>query len=93
MLIGDSSFFFFADLQKVYRDDFPDYFLPVAETKITRCSTFAVVCRLKSHIFTITSQPSIISFPDFPLVKIHIPPNSVLSTEEFRVTVRVSALI
>ena len=82
---------FFADLQKVYHNNIPDYLLPVAETKIIQCSTFAVVCRLKSYIFTITSEPSTISLPDFPLVKIHFPPNSVSSTEEF--SVRVSFLM
>ena len=73
-----------------YRDDFPDYCLPVAETKITQCSTFAVVCRLKAHKFTITSQPSTLSLPGFPLVKVHFPSNAVSAAEELHVTVTVS---
>ncbi|PFX12800.1 p53-induced protein with a death domain [Stylophora pistillata] len=78
-----------SDLKMAYRDDFPDYVLPVAETKITQCCIFAVVCRLKAHKFTITSQPSSFSLPGFPLVKVHFPSNSVAATEEFHVTVTI----
>ena len=81
---------FISDLQKAYGSDFPDYLLPVAEIQITQCSTFVVVCRLKSHVFTITSEPATLFLPDNPLVRIVIPQNSVRAEEKYRLTVKVS---
>ena len=84
---------FISDLEKAYGSNFPDYLLPVAETKITQCSTFVVVCRLKSYTFTITSEPTSLSLPDYPLVKVVIPQNAVRATEELHVTVKVSVCL
>lgn len=68
----------------------PDYLLPVAETKVTRCSTFVVVCRLKSYQFTITSEATVLSWPEYPLVRISFPKNAVQEEGELSVTVKVS---
>jgi hypothetical protein len=80
---------FISDLEKAYGSNFPDYLLPVAETKITQCSTFVVVCRLKSYTFTVTSASASLSLPDYPLVKVIIPENAVHATDKLHVTVKV----
>jgi len=80
---------FVSDLEQVYGSNFPDYLLPVAETKITQCSTFVVVCRLKSYMFTVTSESTSLSLPDYPLVKVIIPENAVHAKEQLQVTVKV----
>ena len=79
-----------SDLVKAYGSDFPDYLLPVAETKITECSTYVAVCRLKSHVFAITSEPASLTLPDYPLVGVVIPQNAVRANEELHVTIKVS---
>lgn len=70
--------------------DIPDYFLPVAEFKVTQCSTFAVVCRLKSNDFLLTSEAKVLSFPEHPLFNISIPKNAVQKGEEHHIIVKVS---
>lgn len=80
---------FILDLEQAYGSDFPDYVLPVAETKITQCSTFVVVCRLKSYFFTVTSESASFSLPDYSLVKVIIPENAVHATQQFHVTIKV----
>ena len=81
--------FIISDLEQAYGRNFPDYLLPVAETKITQCSTFVVVCRLKSYMFTVTSESTRFSLPDYPLVKVIIPENAIHSTQKLQVTVKV----
>lgn len=80
---------FILDLEQAYGSDFPDYVLPVAETKITQCSTFVVVCRLKSYFLTVTSESASFSLPDYSLVKVIIPENAVHETQQFHVTTKV----
>ena len=69
-------------------DDYPspkdisDFYFPVAQVDITKCSTYAVVCRLKSSPpYTITSTGGLFSHPDFPGVAITIPENAVAPSE------------
>ena len=81
--------FIISDLEQAYGSNFPDYLLPVAETKITQCLTFVVVCRLKSYMFTVTSESKRFSLPDYPLVKVVIPKNAIRATEKLQVTVKV----
>lgn len=78
-----------SDLEQAYGSNFPDYLLPVAETKITQCSTFVVICRLKPYMFTVTSESTSFSLPDYPLVKVIIPENAIHVTEKLQVTVKV----
>ncbi|KAK2560327.1 Nephrocystin-3 [Acropora cervicornis] len=61
----------------------PDFSFPVAACKITQCSTFAVVCRLKSRRHVVTSQESELVWPEFPLAKMSFPPNAVPKDESF----------
>ena len=82
-------FFFVTDIP-TSSSDIPDYFLPVAEFKVTQCSTFAVVCRLKSNEFTLTSEGKVLSFPEHPLFNVSIPENAVPKGEEHHVVVKVS---
>ena len=85
---------FVSDLMKdlTSLSDIPDYLLPVAVSKITQCSTFAVVCRLKSYEYTVTSKGTELCLPDYPLVRIAFPPNAVEQEEELQVIVKVSLL-
>ena len=65
-----------------------DIFFPVAQADITECSTYAVVCRLKSSpTFTITSTGGLFSHPDYPGVTVTIPENAVALTLELKVGV------
>ena len=68
----------------------PDYLLPVAETKIKQCSTFVVVCRLKSHEFILSSEGKVLSLPEYPHFSVSIPQNAIQEGEELHVTVKVS---
>ncbi|XP_068737903.1 uncharacterized protein [Montipora capricornis] len=70
--------------------DVPDFLFPVAISKITQPSTFAVVCRLRSYRHTITSQESELVWPEFPLGRISFPQNVVRQDESFEVIVKVS---
>ncbi|XP_044171363.1 uncharacterized protein LOC114948882 [Acropora millepora] len=63
----------------------PDFSFPVAACKITQCSTFAVVCRLKSHRHVVTSQESELVWPEIPLAKVTFPQNAVPQSESFEV--------
>ena len=88
-----TSFFLF--LMSDIKEDYdlsgyaPDFFFPVAACKITQCSTFAVVCRLKSRRHVVTSQESELVWPEFPLAKVTFPPNAVPKDESFEVTAKV----
>ena len=67
----------------------PDFSFPVAACKITQCSTFAVVCRLKSHRHVVTSQESELVWPEIPLAKVTFPQNAVPQGESFEVIAQV----
>ena len=55
-----------------------DWYLPVAQADITECSTYAVVCRLKSSpSYTITSYGGSFNHPCYPGVTVTIPKNAV----------------
>ncbi|XP_068705812.1 uncharacterized protein [Montipora foliosa] len=68
--------------------DVPDFLFPVAISKITQCLTFVVVCRLRSHRHTITSQESKLVFPEFPLARISFPKNAVPHDESVEIIVK-----
>ena len=68
----------------------PDVFFPVAQTDISECSTYAVLCRLKvSPTFTITSGGGSFSHPDFPGVTVRIPKNAVALNAKFPLELKV----
>ena len=71
----------------------PDLFFPVAQADITECSTYAVVCRLKSSpTYVITSSGGSFSHPDYPGVTVIIPENAVAPTEKFPVELKVAVI-
>ena len=73
--------------------EIPDFFFPFAEADITECSTYAVVCRLKSSpTYTITSSGGSFSHPDYPGVTVIIPENAVAPTERFPVELKVGVI-
>ena len=72
--------------------DIPDLFFPVAQADINECSTYVVVCRLRSSPpYTITSTGGLLTHPDYPGVTVTVPENAVapesLFTLEFKVGV------
>ena len=70
--------------------EIPDFFFPFAEADITECSTYAVVCRLKSSpTYTITSSGGSFSHPDHPGVKVTIPENAVAPNAKFPLELKV----
>ncbi|XP_068705849.1 uncharacterized protein [Montipora capricornis] len=77
------------DIKEDHEDpgDVPDFLFPVAVSKITQCSTFVVVCRLRLHQHTITSQESELVWPEFPLARISFPQNAIRQDESFEVVV------
>ena len=71
-----------------------DIFFPVAQADITECSTYAVVCRLKSSpTFTITSTGGLFSHPDYPGVTVTIPEKAVAPESPFTLELKVGVII
>ena len=67
-----------------------DLNLPVAHAEISECSTYAVVCRLRSSPpFKITSSGGSFKHPDYPDVTVTIPENAVPSGTKFSVQLQV----
>ena len=67
-----------------------DLNLPVALADISECSTYAVVCRLRSSPpFNITSSGGSFNHPHYPDVTVTIPENAVPSGTEFSVQLQV----
>ena len=65
----------------------------VLKFPITECSTYAVVCRLKSSLtYIITSSGGSCSHPDYPGVTVIIPDNAVAHTEKFPVELKVGVI-
>ena len=73
--------------------EIPDFFFPFAEADITECSTYAVVCRLKSSpTYTITSSGGSFSHPDYPEVIVTIPEKAVTPAAKFPVELKVGVI-
>ena len=70
--------------------EIPDFFFPVAQADITECSTYAVVCRLKSSpTYIITSSGGSFSHPDYPGVTVTVPENAVAPKAQFPLQLKV----
>ncbi|CAH3187071.1 unnamed protein product [Porites lobata] len=70
--------------------DVPDLLFPVAQADINECSTYAVVCRLKSSPpYTITSTGGLFIHPDYPGVTVTIPENAVAPESPFTLELKV----
>ena len=73
--------------------DTPDFFFPIAQADITECSTYAVVCRLKSSpTYTITPNGGLFSHPDYQGVTIAVPKKAVPPKAKFPVELKVGRL-
>ena len=92
-MLDNLTLFLISDINLKEEFDFfghvPDFSFPVAACKITQCSTFAVVCRLKSRRHVVTSQESELVWPEFPLAKVTFPQNAVPQEESLEVTAKV----
>ena len=74
-------------------NDITDFFFPIAHAGVTKCSTYAVVCRLKSSPpYTITSAGGCVSHPDFPGVTVTIPENAVAPKAKFPLKLQVGVI-
>ena len=70
--------------------EIPDLFFPVAQADVYECSTYAVVCRLKSSpTYTITSTGGLFSHPDYPGVMVIFPENAVAPESSFTLELKV----
>ena len=71
-----------------------DIFFPVAQADINECSTYAVVCRLKSSPpYTITSTGGLFIHPDYPGVTVTIPENAAAPKSPFTLELKVGVII
>ena len=81
------------DVEDVHPSHIPDLFFPVAQADITECSTYAVVCRLKSSpTYTVTSTGGLFSHPDYPGVTVTIPENAVAPESPFTLELKVGVI-
>ena len=73
--------------------DIPDLLFPVAQADINECSTYAVVCRLKSSPpYTITSTGGLFIHPDYPGVTVTVPENAVAPESPFTLELKVGVI-
>ena len=79
-------------------DDYPcpnnvPYLFPVVRAGITKCSTYAVVSRLKlSPTYTITVSGGTFAHPDYPEVSIIIPQKAVATETRISLQLQVGFL-
>ena len=67
---------------------------PVAQAEIRGCSTYTVVCRLKSSpTYTITSNGGYFNLPEYPNVCVTIPKKAVASKAKISLQIKVSLLL
>ena len=58
--------------------DVPDFHFPIVQAEIPECSTYALVCRLKSSPpYNITSNGGSFNLPEYPDVCVTIPKKAV----------------
>ena len=68
-----------------------DLYLPVAQTDISECSSYAVVCRLRSSpSYTVTSFGGSFNHPCYPGVTVTIPRNAVARNTKFTLQLQVN---
>ena len=73
--------------------DISDLLFPVAQADINECSTYAVVCRLKSSPpYSITSTGGLFIHPDYPGVTVTIPENAVAPESPFTLKLKVGVI-
>ena len=80
------------------KDDYPcpnnlPYSFPVVRAGITKCSTYAVVSRLKLFpTYTITVSGGTFAHPDYPQVTIIVPQKAVATETKFCLQLKVACL-
>lgn len=75
-------------------EDTPCVPSPIVQVEIRVCSTYAVVCRLKtSPVYTVTSYGGTFRFPDYPNVTLTIPKGAVTSKARIRLQMKVSTFL
>ena len=73
--------------------DVPDFHFPIVQAGITECSTYAVVCRLKSSpSYNITSNGGSFNLPEYPNVCVTIPKKAVASKPKITLQIKVGVL-
>ena len=79
--------------ERPFHKDIPDLLFPVAQANINECSTYAVVCRLKSSpLYTITSTGGLFSHPDYPGVTVTVPERAVALESPFTLELKVGVI-
>ena len=73
--------------------DVPDFHFPIVQVEITECSTYAMVCRLKSSpSYIITSDGGSFNLPEYPNVCVTIPKKAVASKAKIPLQIKVGLL-
>ena len=73
--------------------DVPDFHYPIVQAEITECSTYAVVCRLKSSpSYNITSNGGSFNLPEYPDVCVTIPKKAVAQKAKIPLQLKVGVL-
>ena len=74
--------------------DVPDFHFPIVQAEITECSTYAVVCRLKSSpSYNITSNGGSFNLPEYPDVCVTIPKKAVAPKAKIPLQLKVGILL
>ena len=66
--------------------------IPFSEAKVTRCSVFAVICRLKSYTYSTHGQRKqdfTCRVPEYPDVTVTIPASVIQKNGDFQLTLKV----
>lgn len=72
----------------------PDLPFPIVQAEITACSTYAVVCRLKTSArYTLTSNGGSFNIPDYPSVIVTIPKKAVASKAKIPLQMKVGIIL
>jgi len=73
--------------------DIPDFHFPIVQAEITECSTYAVVCRLKSSpSYEITPSGGSFNLPEYPNVCVTIPKKAVAPIAKIPLQIKVGVL-
>ena len=73
--------------------DVPDFHFPIVQAVITECSTYAVVCRLKSSpSYEITPTGGSFNLPEYPSVCVTIPKEAVAPKAKIPLQIKVGIL-
>ena len=74
--------------------DVRDFLFPIVQAEITECSTYAVVCRLKSSTpYIITSNGGSFNLPEYPYVCVTIPMKAVAPEAQIPLQIKVGLLV